>query len=189
MGSVIVAADSEPPVSPEAAQEAADIRSVRALPAGFARRAVPVRIPLHASSLAVVAVDHPSDGDPQLLGRLSVRLTVVQGDAIQVTGPRTVPSELVGGPLRWEWTLAGVHAGEAQVRTELFLDPPPGGAAAVAPVHYDTWEDRITVQPGVLDRLEAAATRGAGPWVLLGGATTVVLLAGLWLWRRQSDAA
>jgi hypothetical protein len=174
--------------SAAAAQRAADIRSVETLAVGYARREVPVRIPLHASAIAVVALDHPLPDDPQLLARLSAHLTVVKGDAVQVGGLRTVRPEQVGGALKWEWTLVGARAGEVDVHTELVIDPPSAAAAGPTPVVYKTWDDHISVAPaesgGIL-----LAIRGANPWLLLGGAAAGVLLTGLWLWRRNRDPA
>jgi hypothetical protein len=171
-------AEAAPGPAPGAQLQAALIRSVRQLPAGFARHTVPSVIAAHSSASASVLVERLPADQARLLGGLSVRLTVMSGDAVRIVRPPKTD-----GPYRWVCTIAGVHPGKADVLTELFVDAPPG--SGLAPVHYDSWVDHITVQPSMLTDVESAA-RGIGVWLLLGGAAAGVVLTGLWMRRRQA---
>jgi hypothetical protein len=169
-----------PPAAATNDPQAALIRTVRQLPDDFARHSVPAAIGVNGSETATVAVNPLTADEIKGVGRLHARLTVVEGDAVEVVG---VPK--AGARFMWVWTLVGLHAGEANVRTELFIDPPPEGAAGLTPVRYQTWEDHVTVDPALL--MARTATRGAGVWLLLGAAIAGVMLAGLWLRFRQGD--
>jgi len=155
--------------SPAAAQ-AAVVRFMRQLPSRLVRHTVPSVIPQRTTQTAVLAVGNPPAGADKVMPRLSARLTVLEGDAVQIVGqPKQAELELTDGPLRWVWTLKGAHAGRAEVRMELFVDPASDGGDTLTPVHYETWEDDITVEPSVLADMQDTAA-GAGTW-LFGGVT------------------
>jgi hypothetical protein len=183
MGTVRVQEQTKGAADEAAGAQAAD-SAARALSGGSARRSLPEWIPVHASAVAVVTLEHPPSG-PQL-GRLSARLTVVQGDAIQVVGLRTIRPAQPGGALRWEWTLQGSQPGQVDVRTELLLAPPPGAAAGQMPVAVQTWQDHITVPAGTAG--SGVSMRSVGLWLLLSAAAAAVVLTGVWLLRRHPDS-
>jgi hypothetical protein len=179
--------DGATPGYPEKVQ-AAIIRYAQRLPAGLARHSVPAVISTHASGPAELTVGKLTPEETKVAPWLSARLTVLDGDAIKITGqPVRSQTQLADGPFKWVWTLEGVHAGRAEVRMELFVEPPPeaGGGGALTPIHYETWEDDITVQPSVLEGVREAAT-DAGVW-LVGGVAAVAgaCVTAFWIRRRQ----
>jgi hypothetical protein len=196
MGAISALADPAPPIeakrpSPEDVR-AALLRYVHQLPAGFAQHTVPAVIPWHGSEAAVLSVGNVSPDEAKVLPKLSARLTVLDGDAIKIV--KRPAQSLADGPFKWEWTLAGAHAGRAEVRMELFIEPSVDGRDGLTPLHYATWEDDITVQSSMLGDIQEAMV-GTGDW-LFGGATQSIrtllilagagslLLTGLWMWRR-----
>jgi hypothetical protein len=185
MGRVGILAEAAPATS-DADAEAAMIRAARQLPAGLAQHSVPEQIDLQSAAVAVVTVDHVPADVSQLLGRLSAHLTVSGGDAISVAGPRMIRQS--AGALRWEWTLVGAHAGQAYVRTEVLIDPPAGSGTSLTPVHYETWNDQVKVQPSTLASVQAALQGPGAWWLLIGGAAVVLIIGGgLLLNRRHAD--
>lgn len=178
------------------AAQAALARYARDLSRGSARHSVPAIIPWHASTAAVLTVANVPVAESKLAPRLAARLTVLEGNAVRVVnGPLQVPKQMKDGSLKWVWTLEGEHEGRAEVRMELFIEPPPG--ARVRPAPYQTWEDDITVQASMLADIEEAGVT-AGQW-LFGGVEQAVrtvliatlaaglLIGGYWAWRRPAD--
>jgi hypothetical protein len=198
MGAVNALADAaavEARRSNEDDGQAALMHYVHQLPAGFAQHAVPAAIPWHGSGSAVLTVGNVPPGEVKVVPRLTARLTVLDGDAIQVTRqPAQSQRQVTDGPLKWVWTLEGVHAGRAEVRMELFVEPSVDG---LTPIHYGTWEDDVIVQSSALGDIQEAML-GAGDWLfggvaqslrtlLIMAAAASLLLTALWMWRRPDE--
>lgn len=183
--------------SPAEDVEAELTRYADELPGGAAQHSVPALIPWHASTPAVLTVENvPGAGIH--VPRLSARLTVLDGDAVRVIrSPPQVPLRMTDGSLKWVWMLEGMHEGRAEIRMELFIDPPPGTVGGIAPLQYKTWEDDVTVQPSVLASMQEVAT-GTEQWLFGGIAQSVrtaviatlaagLAFAGYWAWRRPQE--
>jgi hypothetical protein len=197
MSAVSALADAAPIEAKRQSEDVrvAFIRYVHQLPAGFVQHTVPAIIPWHGSSSAELSVGNVPPGEAKVVPRLSARLTVLDGDAVQIIKlPTQSPRQITDGPFKWVWTLHGAHAGRAEVRMELFIEPSPDGRDGVAPIHYGTWEDDVTVQSSTLGDIQEAMV-GAGGWLfggamqslrtlLIVAAAASLFLTGLWMWRR-----